>query len=122
MINLISGVIAYIGSFFNKIQIKNFLNFVLVGSILLTMGMGNMGNEHSSQGSNLSDRQIKKVLSKDDPDRPTTTRQWNKEARQTAGKPGERLEKIGKESAEAVKDFGSLYPDVAERSIPTLKD
>jgi hypothetical protein len=119
MINLISGFFASIGSLLSKIQIKNFLTFVLVGSILLTMGMG---NEHSSQSQDLSDRQIKKVLSKDNSDRPTTTGQWNKEARQTAGKPGERLEKIGKESAEAVKDFGSLYPDVAERTIPALKD
>jgi hypothetical protein len=119
MINFISRFVARIGSFLNQIQIKNFLTFVLVGSILLTMGMG---NESRSQDPDLSDRQIKKVLSKDNPDRPTTTGQWNKEARQTAGKPGERLEKIGKESAEAVKDFGSLYPDVAERTIPALKD
>jgi hypothetical protein len=117
MINVISGVVAYLASLLKKVQIKNFLTVVLVGSILLTIGMS---SENRSQY--LSDRQIKKVLSKDNPDRPTTTGQWNKEARQTAGKPGERLGKIGKESAEAVKDFGSLYPDVAKRTVPTLKD
>lgn len=117
MIDLVSRAVAYIGSFLNKIQVKNCLAVVLVGFIALTMGMD---TEHRSQ--DISDRQIKKVLSKDNPDRPTTTGQWNKEARQTEGKPGKRFEKIGKESAEAVKDFGSLYPDVAERTIPALKD
>jgi hypothetical protein len=57
-----------------------------------------------------------------DVQRPTTTREWRREARVTEGKPAKRLERIGKESAEAIKEWGEVYPNIAERSARALED
>ncbi|MER3477248.1 MAG: hypothetical protein C4287_13020 [Leptolyngbya sp. ERB_1_2] len=51
-----------------------------------------------------------------------TTGEWNREARQTAGEPGNRAGRIAKETGEAVKDFGKMYPDTAERSGDALQE
>lgn len=65
---------------------------------------------------------VKDTLKQDDSDRPKTTGQWMREARQTEGEPGNRLERIAKETGEAVKDFGQVYPDTAKRSGEALRD
>ena len=65
---------------------------------------------------------IDRDLQRDDSDRPKTTGEWNREARETSGEPGKRLGRIAKETGEAVKDFGQMYPDTAERSGDALKE
>ncbi len=65
---------------------------------------------------------IKEDLKRDTSDRPKTTGEWNREARETAGEPGKRLDRIAKETGEAVKNFGQMYPDTAERSGDALKE
>lgn len=67
---------------------------------------------------NKIDRDLDKVKS----DRPKTTGEWNREARETQGQQGKRVGRIAKESAEAVKDFGKMYPDTAERSGDALQE
>lgn len=67
-------------------------------------------------------REIEKIVHQDGDDRPKTTGEWNREARQTEGRPGKRLERIADESKEAVKDFGEMYPDTAKRSGRALKE
>lgn len=72
-----------------------------------------------------SDRVVNKVektLKQSDADRPKTTGEWNREARQTEDQPGTRAERIVKESGEAIKDFGSMYKDTAERSGQALEE
>ena len=41
--------------------------------------------------------------------------------RSVKGKPGERIERIGEQSADAIKEFGQMYPDVAKRSEKELE-
>lgn len=65
---------------------------------------------------------IKQDLQNDSSDRPKTTGEWNREARETAGEPGKRAGRIAKETGEAVKDFGKMYPDTAERSGDALQE
>lgn len=67
-------------------------------------------------------RAVEKAVNRNDSDRPKTTGEWNREARQTEGQPGKRLERIAKESKEAVQDFGEMYPDTAKRSGRALKE
>lgn len=110
MTNLISKAIANISSVLNQFQVKRFLAVVLVGFLVLTT---NVANESGSKA--LTNR-INQALDQNDSQRPKTTGEWNREARETEGAPGERLKRIAGQSAEAVKDFGSLYPDTAERS------
>lgn len=65
---------------------------------------------------------IDRDLKRDDSDRPKTTGEWNREARETSGEPGKRLDRVAKETGEAVKDLGQMYPNTAERSGDALKE
>jgi cell division septum initiation protein DivIVA len=116
MKNLISRATAHITSLINGLQVKRFLAVVLVGFILLTT------NVDSKQNNKALTKQVREQAEQIDSVRPKTTREWEKEARETEDSPGERLQNIAEESAQAVKEFGSLYPDTAKRTAPVLKD
>jgi hypothetical protein len=115
MKNLISQAMSFVGSLFSGLQVKQLLSIALVGFFLLTSPVATSTNSKAA-----SDR-INAVAHQNDSDRPKTTGEWKQEARQV-DKTGNRLERIGKESAEAVKDWGGLYPDTAERSAQTLDE
>ena len=116
MINLFSKAIAHISSWMKTLQVKQFFAIALVGAVLL-LAPAEMTRNNQDLG-----QRIDNVLERSDSERPTTTREWQQEARAVEGKPGERLKRIGKESKEAFKEFGELYPDTAERSSDTLRD
>src|SRR6476469_2117671 len=116
MKNLISSAIAQVSSLLNQLQVKRFLAVVLVGFIFLTTN----AQPNSASSKAISDR-INTVAHQNDSDRPKTTGEWNREAREINSADGEgRLQRIAKESTEAVKDFGGLYPDTADRSASDL--
>ncbi len=117
MLNFISQAIAKFFSFFKSLQVKPFLPIVLIGFLLLTI---------SAEPSRLETQQaIKKLdqtVHQEDSIRPKTTGEWEQQAREVEGRPVERLKRIGEQSAEAVKDFGSMYSDTAERSSEALDE
>lgn len=113
MIHLIFQAIANFNSFLKKIQVKSFLTSVLLGVILLTSGVSSYATNGANAADNISDK-----VFESNSERPTTTREWRKEARKTEGEPLERAKEIGKESAQAIKEWGELYPDVVDRSSP----
>jgi hypothetical protein len=110
MMNLISGAVARIGAFLNAFQVKRLLAVVFVGFLVLT---ANVSNERAAQAIT---KKVDEAVHQGDSDRPKTMGEWNREARETEGNPGERIQRIAKESKEAVKDWGKLYPDTAETS------
>ncbi|NJR40360.1 MAG: hypothetical protein HC781_17960 [Leptolyngbyaceae cyanobacterium CSU_1_4] len=116
MINLFAQAIARLNSWIQSFQVKQFLAIALVGAILLLAPA-----ETPRNNPDLGQR-IDRVLEKGNSERPTTTREWQQEAREVEGNPGERLKRIGEESKEAFKEFGGLYPDTAERSGETMKE
>lgn len=116
MKDLISKTVNYVGSLLQTLQVKSFLAVVLVGFLLLT------ANPNLERGSKAATKEIDKVAHQNDSDRPKTTGEWNQEARETKGDSDGRLGRIGKESVEAVKDFGQMYSDTAKRSADALKD
>ena len=65
---------------------------------------------------------VKELVNQNDSNRPKTVGQWYDDARKTNDAPGERLQKIGEQSKEALKDFGALYPDTAKRSADSLDE
>lgn len=113
MIHLIYQAIIRFSSFLKNIQIKSFLTTMLLGAILLTSGV----SSYATNGANASDNISDKVFESNSK-RPTTTREWRQEARATEDAPLERAKEIGKESAQAIKEWGELYPDVVDRTIP----
>ncbi|MBW4615596.1 MAG: hypothetical protein KME21_20430 [Desmonostoc vinosum HA7617-LM4] len=112
MKNLISNVI----SLFNGLQVKRFLAVVLVGFLVLTT------NVIPERNNDISSGRVRELVNQNDAQRPKTTGQWNREARETEGNPGERLQKIGKESAEALKEFGSGYVEGAQKTARDVRE
>ncbi len=116
MINLLSRAIGNISSVLKGLQIKGFLAVVLVGFLMLTTNVG-YGNNDKALG-----ERVREQVQQDDAQRPKTIGEWNKEARETEGSPGERLQKIGEESAEAFKQFGSGYVEGAQKTARDVGD
>lgn len=120
MINLTSRAINHISSLVKMFQIKHFLAVVLVGFLLLTT---NVNIALASESSNpAATKRVEQLVHQNDSSRPKTTGEWNKEARETEGSPGKRLQKIAGESGQALKEFGKVYPDTAKRSSGDLND
>ncbi|BAY79101.1 hypothetical protein NIES25_55830 (plasmid) [Nostoc linckia NIES-25] len=110
MTNLISNAIGHISSLLKGLQAKRFLAVVLVGFLVLTTNItSGYGNQDLGQ-------RVRQQVEQDDAQRPKTTGQWNREARETEGSPGERLGRIGQQSAEAFKQFGSGYVEGAKET------
>lgn len=110
MTNLIARVNDGISSFLKELQVKRFLAVVLVGFLLLTTNVETGGNNQALT------KKIDDIAHQTDSVRPKTTREWNQEARETEGSPGERLKNIGEESAQAFKEFGSGYVEGAKET------
>jgi hypothetical protein len=120
MLNLISSIIIasitkvtfLFSSLFRRLQTKQFISMVLVGFLVLAT---NAKQDTGNPISNLFDKVTHQGSSQQDSQRPKTTGEWNKQAQETEGKPGERLKRMGEQSADAIKDLGSVYPDTARR-------
>ncbi|MBE9199810.1 MULTISPECIES: hypothetical protein [unclassified Nodularia (in: cyanobacteria)] len=116
MINLISRTIAHISFLFKEVQVKRFLAVVLVGFLTLTT------NVSLGQNNQVLRETVREDIHQDDSQRPKTIREWNKEARETEDSPGKRMQKIGEESAEAFKEFGSGYVEGAKKTARDLQN
>ena len=116
MIDFISAAITKVKSWFDRLQAKQLLSIAMLGLVLLATNVDPGLSKQSAT------KKIDKMLQQDDnPDRPKTTAEWQQQARETKGKPVERLKRIGEQSADAVKEFGSMYPEVAKNSTNELK-
>jgi hypothetical protein len=110
MTNLISSAIAHISALLKEFQVKRFVAVVLVGFLVLTTSV------NAERGAQAVTKRVDQAVHQDGSDRPKTTGEWNREARKTEDAPVQRAQRIAKESAEAVKDLGSVYPDTVKRT------
>ena len=78
--------------------------------------------KQSTTGAESATERVKELVNQNDSNRPKTVGQWYDDAHKTNDAPGERLQKIGEQSKEALKDFGSLYPDTAKTSADSLDE
>jgi hypothetical protein len=116
MINLISRTIANITSLLKGLQVKSFLAVVVVGFLVLTTNVSDGQNDKG-----LKER-VREQVEQNDAQRPKTVGQWFKDARETEDSPGERLQKIGQQSGEALKEFGSGYVKGAQETASDVGD
>jgi hypothetical protein len=116
MTNLFSNAIAHISSLLQGFQVKRFFSVVLVGLIVLTT------NVYDGRSSRELRDQAQQRVEQNDAQRPKTTGQWNREARETENSPGERLKRIGQQSGEALKEFGSGYVEGAKETAGGVQD
>jgi hypothetical protein len=115
MLNLIFRTMGYIKSI-AKQSAKKFLPIFLVGVVLLTTNVDRDMNDQKLG------KVVDKAIHQDRENRPKTTGEWNQQSREVQGKPGKLLKRVGEQSAEAVKDFGSVFPDTAKRTTAELND
>ena len=121
MISLISKTISKIGYFINNFQVKQFLPIVIVGMMLLTTnGSPSLSNPDLSTRKSVD--RINDLVQTENSERPKTTGEWDKQAEEIKGRSGEAMKRIGEQSVDAVKEFGSMYGDVAERSSTELRN
>jgi hypothetical protein len=120
MTNLFTKAINTIKFIYQNFEIKRFFAIALVGFVVLTTSLDS--SIDAGRSSDSLTRRLDKVVHQDDADRPKTTGEWNKEARQTEDASGERAKRIAKESGEALKQWGSVYTDTAKRSADDLQD
>lgn len=116
MQSLISTTLTAIGSLLNTVHIKQFVSTLIIGVLILST---NVDPDLASKGA--IDRLEVKVQ-QEDTQRPKTTRQWQRQAREVEGRPGERAKRIGEQSADAIKEFGEVYPKVADESANELEN
>jgi hypothetical protein len=115
MLNIIAETILQIGNWFKQLQIRQFVSVVAIGFILLNT------TPAPDLASKATIDKLDRMVHQENPDRPKTTKEWQQQAREVKGKPGERAERIGEQSADAIKEFGKMYPDVAKRSEQELE-
>ncbi len=115
MFDTITGTIAQISNWFKQLQVRQFLSIVAIGFILLNT------TPAPDRASKATIDKLDRMVHQENSDRPKTTKEWQQQAREVKGKPGERIERIGEQSADAAKEFGQMYPDVAKRSADELK-
>ncbi|WP_309743643.1 MULTISPECIES: hypothetical protein [unclassified Chamaesiphon] len=115
MLQTIARTVTQIGNWFKQVRVRQFLSVIAIGFILLNT------TPAPDLASKATIDKLDRMVHQENPDRPKTTGEWQKQAREVKGKPGERLERIGEQSADAVKEFGGMYPDVAKRSANELE-
>jgi hypothetical protein len=114
MIHLLTKAVNYIQKIYQTFEFRRLFATVLIGFLLLGTSLDSQ--IESGRNSDSVTRRLDRVVHQDDADRPKTTGEWEQEARQTEDAPGERAKRIGKESGEALKQWGSVYGDTAKRS------
>lgn len=101
--------------FLNSLQFRQVLPTILMSVFLMASVVD------SDLSPKAITKEIDKVIHQDNEQRPKTTQEWNKQSRETEGKPEERIKRVEKQSVEAFKDFGSMYSDTAKRSASELE-
>jgi hypothetical protein len=115
MKNLMVNAIATLRSWLQGFQVKQFLAVVLVGFVVLAT------QADPGRKAEAISKKINEKVHQSDSQRPKTTGEWNREAAENAPL-SKRVQQIGEDSAEAVNDFGKVYPNVAKRSADSVSD
>jgi hypothetical protein len=105
-----------IGSLLAQVQIRRFLIVVFIGFLVLqttNLAFGSVRQDLTEK--------VRARVEQNDAQRPKTTGEWNQQARETEGNPKERLNRIGQQSAEALKEFGSGYVEGAKETAGNIK-
>lgn len=99
MIETIAATVIQIGNWFKQLQVGQFLSIVAIGLILSTTDVA------PDLASKATIDKLDRLVHQENPERPKTTGEWQKQAREVKGEPGERLERIGKQSADAISEI-----------------
>ena len=116
MASAITQVAQSISKVWKALRLQQFVAIAFVGLFLLTTSIDN-ANLNSSTKAMLND-----VVARGENGRPKTAGQWKSENQQLEGQPGKKVERIAKESADAVGEMGEIYPGNAKSVLPGMKN
>ncbi|MCU0565908.1 MAG: hypothetical protein MUF49_04855 [Oculatellaceae cyanobacterium Prado106] len=129
MMNLIFSMGDRILAKLQKLQIQKLLLTLMLSVLLFSnyavLGLHNGSDNRSANGSaNESLNQFSRDLAHqgEESDRPKTMGEWQQEARELEGKPGEKLKRIGEESGEAFKEFGEQYVEGIQETAEEIRE
>ena len=105
-----------VSSLWKALRLQQFVAIAFVGLFLLTTSIDS-ANLNSSTKAMLND-----VVARGEAGRPKTAGQWKSENQQLEGQPGKKVERIAKESADAVGEMGEIYPGNAKSVLPGMKN
>lgn len=95
-----------------KLQIRRIAALVLVSLVLMT---------NTVLAADLSpniESKLDRLINQGNTGRPRTTGQWQARNEELHGKPGEQLEQIGEQTADAVGSMAEIYPQNAKTLVP----
>ena len=109
------NILSRIGAILKSIQLKQLVTAVLLGAVLITT---NVAAADLSPGVKAK---LDETISKGETGRPRTTEQWQEENEALQGQPGKQLERIAKESADAIGEMAEIYPQNVRTLTPGVE-
>jgi hypothetical protein len=107
-------IFSRIAAAFGLFQVKQIISVVLVGMVLLTTSV-----DEANLSSGVKAK-LDELTTQGETGRPRTTRQWQNENEALQGEPGKQLERIAKESTDAIGEMAEIYPQNAKTVTPGL--
>ncbi len=97
-----------------SLQLQRFVAVGFVGLFLLTTSVDSSSLNASTK------TMLNDMISRGENGRPVTSAQWKAENAELEGNPLERVDRIAKESADAVGEMAEIYPGNAKSVLPGM--
>ena len=109
---LIQALFSAIAQLWKQWQMQRVVSAAFVAMLLLTTSVDS-ANLNASTKSMLND-----MIARGEEGRPVTTGQWQAQNEKLQGNPGEQIEQIAKQSADAIDEMADIYPNNAKALTP----
>jgi len=100
----------------STLQLQRFVAAGFVGLLLLTTSVDTADLPASTK------TMLNDMIARGETGRPVTTAQWQAENEKLQGDPVEQVERIAKESADAVGEMAEIYPGNAKSVLPGMEN
>lgn len=111
-----TSIFKRIYSALTSLQLQRFASIAVVGFFLMTTSVDNADLPGSTKA------MLNDMIARGETGRPVTSAQWKAENEKLEGNPGERLERIAEESADAVGEMAEIYPGNVKTLAPGMSN
>lgn len=105
-----------LGELSKALNVQRAVAVAFIGLFLLTTSVDNADLPASTK------TMLNDMIARGAEGRPVTSNQWKAENKALQGNPGERIERIAEESADAVGEMAEMYPDTAKSTLPGIEN
>lgn len=114
--NMLSTIAKRFFQALSTLQLQRFVAAGFVGLLLLTTSVDTADLPASTK------TMLNDMIARGETGRPVTTAQWQAENEKLQGDPVEQVERIAKESADAVGEMAEIYPGNAKSVLPGMEN